>query len=124
MYELGTPNMGTASAGRGAIATDASVAAVNPAGMTKLDRSQLLVTFVGLSVGSKFKVESAAFGGGDGKNNQDFTPAGSLNYVYSATPDLKIGITAASYFGAGSDFDDDWRSKSDDDGFEPARQFH
>ena len=28
-YEVGTPNMGTASAGRGAIAKDASVASVN-----------------------------------------------------------------------------------------------
>ncbi|MGI9568275.1 MAG: outer membrane protein transport protein, partial [Desulfobulbia bacterium] len=56
LYELGTPNMGTASAGRGAIAKDASVASINPAGMTKLNRSQLLVSAVGLFVDSKFKV--------------------------------------------------------------------
>ncbi len=111
MYEIGTPNMGTASAGRGAIAKDASVASVNPAGMTKLDRSQLLVSSVGLFSDSKFKVDSATFGGGDGRNNQDFTPAGSFNYVYSATSNLKIGITAASYFGAGSDYDDDWAGR-------------
>jgi long-chain fatty acid transport protein len=69
-YEVGTPNMGTASAGRGAIAKDASVASVNPAGMTKLDRSQLLVGAFGLFSDSKFKVDSATFGGGNGKNNQ------------------------------------------------------
>ena len=111
LYELGTPNMGTASAGRGAIANDASVAAVNPAGMTKLNRSQLLVSAVGLFVDSKFKVDSAAFGGGDGKNNQDFTPAGSFSYVYSATSSLKLGLVAAPTFGAGSDFDDDWAGR-------------
>ena len=55
MYEIGTPNMGTASAGRGAIANDASIAAVNPAGMTKLNRSQLLVSAVGLFVDSKLR---------------------------------------------------------------------
>ena len=111
LYELGTPNMGTASAGRGAIAKDASVAGVNPAGMTKLNRSQLLVSAVGLFTDSKFKVDSAAFGGGDGKNNEDVAPAGSFHYVYSATSSLKLGISAASLFGAGSDYDDDWAGR-------------
>ena len=41
VYEMATPDMGTASAGRGATAADASVSMFNPAGMTKLDRSQL-----------------------------------------------------------------------------------
>ncbi len=110
-YEIGTPNMGTASAGRGAIAQDASIASVNPAGMTKLNRSQLLVTALGIFVDSKFKVDSATFGGGNGRNNQDFTPGGSFHYVYSATSSLKFGVTAASYFGAGSDYDDDWAGR-------------
>jgi long-chain fatty acid transport protein len=103
--------MGTASAGRGAIATDASIAGVNPAGMTKLNRSQLLVTTIGLFVDSKFKVDSAMFGGGNGKNNEDFTPGASFHYVYSATPSLKLGISAASNFGFGSDYDDDWAGR-------------
>jgi len=111
LYEVGTPGMGTASAGRGAIATDASVAGVNPASMTKLSRSQLLVSAVGLFSDSKFKVDSAAFGGGDGKNKQDTTPAASFHYVYSATSSLKLGITTASFFGAGSEYDDDWAGR-------------
>jgi len=111
LYEVGTPNMGTASAGRGAIAQDATVAGVNPAGMTKLNRSQLMVSAVGLFSDSKFKVDSATFGGGDGKNKQDTTPAGSFSYVYSATSNLKLGITAVSFFGAGSEYDDDWAGR-------------
>ena len=107
LYEAGTPNMGTASAGRGAIAQDASVAGVNPAGMTKLNRSQLMVSVVGLFGDSKFKVDAATFGGGDAKNKQDTTTAGSINYVYSATSNLKLGITALSFFGAGSEYNDD-----------------
>jgi long-chain fatty acid transport protein len=42
LYEQATPDMGSASAGRVALASDASTAAVNPAGMTRLERSQML----------------------------------------------------------------------------------
>src|ERR1700758_4947229 len=42
LYETGAPDLGTASAGRAAMAADASTAAANPAGMTLLDRTQLL----------------------------------------------------------------------------------
>ena len=42
-YEMGTPDLGTASAGRAALAKDAATVFGNPAGMTSLDRSQLLV---------------------------------------------------------------------------------
>lgn len=48
LYELGTPDLGTASAGRAAMAADASTAAFNPAGMTRLERSQMLPAFQGL----------------------------------------------------------------------------
>ena len=111
LYELGTPDMGTASAGRGATAKDASVAGANPAAMTKLNRSQLLAGALGLSVNVKFDVDKATFGGGDGGNAGDFVPVGSFSYVYSATPDLKLGITAGSYFGLGLDYGDDWAGR-------------
>src|SRR5271157_3710076 len=42
LYETGAPDLGTASAGRAAMASDASTTASNPAGMTLLDRSHLL----------------------------------------------------------------------------------
>jgi long-chain fatty acid transport protein len=42
VYEMGTPDLGTASAGRAALAKDASTVFGNPAGMTSLDRTQLL----------------------------------------------------------------------------------
>jgi len=111
LYELGTPDMGTASAGRGATAMDASVAGSNPAAMTKLDRSQLLAGAVGLFVNAKFDVDKATFGGGDGGNAGDFVPAGSLSYVHSVTRDLKLGIMAGSYFGLGLDYGDDWAGR-------------
>lgn len=54
LYETASPNTGTAGAGRAALAKDASTAAFNPAGMTKLERSQALPGFQTIIVNTKF----------------------------------------------------------------------
>jgi long-chain fatty acid transport protein len=43
LYEIGTPDVGLASAGYASRARDASTVFTNPAGMTRLDGSQFLV---------------------------------------------------------------------------------
>jgi long-chain fatty acid transport protein len=43
LYEMATPDQGTAAAGRAALGLDASTAWANPAGMTRLEQSQLLL---------------------------------------------------------------------------------
>ena len=43
LYEVGTADVGLASAGWGARAQDASTVLTNPAGMTRLDGSQVLL---------------------------------------------------------------------------------
>ena len=111
LYELGTPDLGTAAAGRAAMAADDSTAASNPAGMTRLDRSQMLAAFPGLYVNARFDTDTASFGGGDGGNAGGFIPAGSFHYVHSLTPDWKLGISAGSYFGLGVDYGDDWAGR-------------
>ena len=110
-YELATPDMGTASAGRGATAADASTALFNPAGMTKLDRSQLLAGVQGVWLNTEFDVDASTFGGGDGGNAGNFIPVTSFAYVYSVNPRLKLGIGAASFFGLGIDYDDGWAGR-------------
>jgi long-chain fatty acid transport protein len=110
-YELGTPDMGTASAGRGALSEDASVALFNPAGMTKLDRSQLFSAVQGIWLNTEFDAEQSTFGGGNGGNAGNFIPAGSLAYVYSLNPRLKFGVGVASQFGGGVDYDNDWAGR-------------
>ena len=42
LYELGTPDVGAASAGWSARAQDAGTVFTNPAGMTRLEKSELL----------------------------------------------------------------------------------
>ena len=54
LYEAGAPDVGTANAGRAALAKDASTAGGNPAGMARLDRSQLLTAVQPLLVRVKF----------------------------------------------------------------------
>jgi len=57
LYENGTPDLGTAGAGRAAMALDASTAFGNPAGMTKLERSQFLGSFQLILPSIHFNVE-------------------------------------------------------------------
>jgi len=111
IYEGGTPDLGTAGAGRAALAGDASTAGANPAGMTRLERSQMLAAVQGLYINSRFDAELSGFGGGDGGNAGGFVPGGGLHYVHRVTDDLRLGLSAGSYFGLGVDYDDNWAGR-------------
>jgi len=111
LYESGSPDLGTAGAGRAALAADASTAGGNPAGMTRLERSQMLVAFQGLYIDARFDTDVSGFGGGDGGNAGGFIPGGGVHYVHRVTDDLRLGISAASYFGLGVDYDNDWAGR-------------
>lgn len=110
-YEQATPDMGSASAGRAALATDASTASVNPAGMTRLERSQMLVGSQMLYLNTKFDTEFAEFGGEDGGNAGGWVPAASFSYVHKASTDLRLGISVGSYFGLGIDYGNNWSGR-------------
>lgn len=103
LYELGTPDVGTAAAGWSARAQDASTAFTNPAGMTRLERSQMLAGVQPLYVNAEFDTGSSTFGGGDGGNAGGLVPAPGLYYVHDLTQEWKLGVAAASYFGLGLD---------------------
>jgi long-chain fatty acid transport protein len=109
LYEGGQPDVGTATAGRVALANDASTAAINPAGMTRLDRSQVLMGVQPLLVRAKFDADSGTTtAGSNGGNAGDWVTAGSVSYVHSVSKDFKLGFAMGSYFGLGLDYDDDW----------------
>jgi long-chain fatty acid transport protein len=111
LYEEATPDMGVAGAGRQAAAQDASTASGNPAGMTRLDRSQVEGGFLGFYPVTKFKVQETNVSGGGVGNAGYFTPAGTLYYVHSLSPDLKLGLGLGSYMGAGLDYGDNWSGR-------------
>ena len=111
LYESGTPDLGTAAAGRAAMASDASTAGMNPAGMTRLDRSQMLAAVQGMYIDAQFDTELSGFGGGDGGNAGGFMPSGSLHFVHHTTDNFRLGITAGSYLGLGVDYGDEWAGR-------------
>jgi long-chain fatty acid transport protein len=109
LYEINSPLTGTASAGWAASAEDASTAFTNPAGMTRLDRSQLLVGAQPLIVTSRFDPSpETTFGGTDGGNAGGVIPSFGGYYVHSFSERFKIGLSLLSYFGLGLDYGDDW----------------
>jgi long-chain fatty acid transport protein len=117
LYELGIPDLGTAAAGRAALAQDASTVVGNPAGMIRLDRSQLTMTLYPILPSIKFdRGSGTTASGGNGFNAGTSIPssgsasvpipAGSFFYVYSPSPDWKLGV--GSGFGAGLNYGKEW----------------
>jgi len=109
LYELGTPDMGHAAAGRAALGQDASTAFTNPAAMTRLKQSEFLLGLQPLFINLRFDAGSnTTTSGGNGGNAGGFSPGAGFYYVHSFSPDLKFGFANFSYFGLAADFDDDW----------------
>jgi long-chain fatty acid transport protein len=114
LYEVGTADIGLASAGYTARAQDASTVFTNPAGMSRLEGSQLtlgaqpLYANLGFSIGSS---TSPALGSGDGGNPVGWFPGGGMFYSYSVSPDLKLGFAATGNFGLAEKFDTGWAGR-------------
>jgi long-chain fatty acid transport protein len=111
LYEVGTADVGLASAGYTARAQDASTVFTNPAGMTRLDGSQatvgaqILYGDVGFTVGAG---TSPALGSGDGGMPIGWFPGGGAFFSYSVSPDLKLGFATTGSFGLALRYDSDW----------------
>ena len=109
LYETGAPDLGTASAGRAAMAADASTAAANPAGMTLLDRSQLLGASGALLPSTNFDVApQTTTPGGGGGNSGVFFPIGSFFYVHKLSERVRLGVAVVSDFGLSGDYGKTW----------------
>lgn len=109
LYEIGTPDMGHAAAGRAALGQDASTAFTNPAAMTRLKQSEFLLALQALYINVEFDAGSnTTTTGGNGGNAGGISPAAGSYYVHSLSPDLKLGFSTFSYFGLAVDYDDNW----------------
>ncbi len=108
MYELGTPDVGAAAAGWAARAQDAGTVFTNPAGMTRLEKSELLVGVQPIYLHAEFSPDAnTTTSGGDG-DPSSWLPAGGLYYVHNLMPKLKIGFSAVGYFGLGLEYQNNW----------------
>ncbi len=109
LYETGAPDLGTASAGRAAMAADASTAAANPAGMTLLDRSQLMWASGALLPSVNFNVAPQTTTKGSGGGNAGvFMPIGAFFYAHKFSERLWLGVALYSDYGLAGNYGKEW----------------
>ncbi len=111
LYEAGTPEVGLASAGWAARAEDAATILTNPAGMTRLQKNDLMLGLQALYADIRFtpgSLTSVPGDGGDGGNPVGWFPGGGVFYVHPTTDRLRLGIAVTGNFGLGLDYADDW----------------
>jgi long-chain fatty acid transport protein len=106
LYEFGTGEPGLAAAGYAARAQDASTAFTNPAGMTRLDGTQVLVGGQLMWLNTQFSVDSdtsPGLGSGDGGRafgSNGYVPGGGAFLTHRVSPDLALGFAVAGNFGS------------------------
>ena len=108
---MATPDQGTAAAGRAALALDASTVWLNPAGMTRLDRSRLLLGAGALVIQNNFDVEPGTTVNGGGASLTSALPTGSGFYVQNLTQDFKLGVSLTTLPGLAADYGDTWAGR-------------
>lgn len=109
LYEIGTSDVGLATAGYAARAQDASTLFKNPAGMSRLGKSELEIGIQALYGDLNFSPgASTNVPGNDGGNPIGFLPGGGIFYAQSISSDLKAGLGIFSYFGMNQKYDDGW----------------
>jgi len=103
LYEMGTPVIGTAGVGQAALAEDASTAWFNPAGMLRLQGSQLMLGSQIMVPHVQFsKNSSNTIAGESGGNAGTLLPGMSLYTAWNYSPTVKFGIgqkLACTWFG-------------------------
>lgn len=112
LYETGIPDIASAFAGFAARAEDASTAFTNPAGMSRLQGTQVLVGIQPMFIDVEFdRGSGTTVGGGDGGNAGAVMPAGGTYFVFDASENCKLGLSLNSFAGLGLDYDDDWAGR-------------
>lgn len=112
LNEYGDFSGGRASAGAAAGVDDASTMLHNPASMSRLKGSQLLVTAAALQPSLEFSQTgdtSLGPGGGNGGDAGVFSPTGGVFYVADVDSERwDMGIYFSGLAGTGLEYDDGW----------------
>jgi long-chain fatty acid transport protein len=108
-YELGTPVIGTAGVGQAANANDASTAYFNPAGMSALATSQVMLGGQFILPYTNFSPNTSnTITGNNGGTASLLAPGFDSYYVYRATPKLGLGVSLTSPYGGAYSYNDHW----------------
>lgn len=111
LYEIGSPDVGAASAGFAARAGDPSTVFSNPAGLTLLPGTQAMLGIQPMYGQVTFSVEETNNTGGNGENAIGIIPAGSTFLSHQLDDHWSIGFGVFSYFGLTEKYDDDWAGR-------------
>ncbi len=113
LYEIGTADVGLASAGYGARAQDASTLMTNPAGMTRLDGTQLLLGIQAAYGDPNLSIDRTTntATGGAGGNPVGWQPGGGGFVSYSVSPNVKVGFGVSGNFGLTEKYDSGWAGR-------------
>jgi len=112
LYEIGTADVGLASAGWAARAQDPATLLKNPAGMSLLagnqfqSGAQLLQAGIAFSPGAGTTVD-----GNSGGNPVGVLPGVSMFYVHGLGEDVKVGLGLFSNFGLGMNYNSGWAGR-------------
>lgn len=109
LYELGTPNIGTAAVGQASSPFGASAAYFNPAAMVEIQSAEFMVgTQVILPYTNFRKNTSNTIRGDNGGNAAPLTPGAGIFYVQSLSPNWKFGLDFVTPYGGILNYDDNW----------------
>lgn len=109
LYEIGTADVGLASAGWAARAQDPATLLKNPAGMSLLEGNQFQGGAQVLQAGMGFSpAAGTTVDGNSGGNPIGVLPGLSLFYVHGLGKDFKAGIGVFSNFGLGMSYNSGW----------------
>jgi len=97
-------DIGPALSGFTGSANDATSVFFSPAGITRLDRPEVVVQNAFVYEESKFDVDNATLGGGDGDNDQQIAVIPGLFYVHPYSERLSFGLSVNVPSGIGYDF--------------------
>jgi long-chain fatty acid transport protein len=108
LYERATPEVGTANAGVAARAQDASIAASNPAGMTRIEKPEIMAGIQPILMNVRFRPNSGTTTTGPSGDADGVLPSGSFFYVHPLSKDWRFGFSVGSGFGLGVKYEDNW----------------
>jgi long-chain fatty acid transport protein len=110
LSEFGSPSDGRAGAGANAGTDDAATVFHNPAAMSRLKQSELMVTGGVVSSDIEFDVDQGSLLNGNRGSGDagDTIPAGSAFYVHPHNDQWSFGIGVAALTGGVFDYESDW----------------
>ena len=101
-------DIGPALSGLTGSANDATSVFFSPAGITRLERPEIVVQTALVYENSKFDVDNASLGGGNGDNDQQIAAIPGIFYAHPYNERLSLGVSVNVPSGIGYDYGKQW----------------